>query len=1157
MSLNILKKNRTMQVMFTQRFKFYKGAYYVFLFFAVSGFSYIAFAVPPATPYTPGATLDPGCVPGGVNCTVSILPSGSTGEIQFNASGALSSDTNFFWDNTNKRLGIGTTSPYAKLSVVGETVSEYFTATSTTATSTFGGAFSVGSTTPGGSSLFSVGTSTANLTVNKSTGYVGIGTANPLGPLHVISDISNYNVLFSEASTDVNGVNIVLRKSRGTHASPAVVEGGDVLGTIGAYPYNGSGFDLVGSMRFEAEGAPLGGQQPSSRIVFSTQPISLAGTSPTERMRIDSLGNVGISTTSPWTTLSVSGSSDLGNFGLAGYFTATSTTATSTFGGAFSVGSTTPDGSTLFSIGTSSPLFTVSKNSGNVGIGTASPGDFVSITKSQNAGVTASLENLNSGSSATIALTLKNNIGSIGSFAGFSSSFTLSHFASRVGLLSDVTNGTGFDIIAQKAGDDIRLYTGGTGTANERLRIGSTGNVGIGTTSPYAKLSVVGEVVGAYFTGTTTATSTFGGNLAINGTGTTTSTGGFNISAGCFAISGTCVGGTGGSLTGSGAANRASFWTTASNISYDDAFTWDNTNKRLGIGTTSPYAKLSVVGEVVSSYFTSTSTTATSTFANHISIGSAKEYRVNGVGILTRDASSAIILGDLTGNARGSFALDLQSGRSGVAVVASGADSSAVGSSNTAGGTNSSAFGSVNTVTTGSINASAFGRSNIASNESAASFGTVNDASGNTSSAFGYGNTASNYLTVAFGLSNNVSGSGASAFGSDIINSIASSTMVGPSNTAKLTILFSGNTGIATTSPYSKLTIWGNGTTASTTFEIANNASTTLAKFLDNGTGYFLGNIGIGTTSPWRKLSVTGTVGFDGLTTSVTGNAVCVTANKEITDAGAANCVPSSIRFKENITTLPMGTALDSLRKMAVKTFTYKKEFQMDEQEHIGLIAEDLETIDPRLVVYNKNDGMPWSIHFEEVTGLLVQATQELDMRISAIEARQANTVAIRGSASEWSIDENGKLVVEELEVRGNAKIGSPSRRSGVTLYDDQTGTPYCLTISDGLTKTTSGECGSVITIQSQIPSSPIVEDTTLPESSTTSPPVAPTVTTTESAPLLEPASELSSESVPEQVIIYEPEVAPNQEPMREPISVPVDAISPLKTATTPISISQ
>jgi len=55
---------------------------------------------------------------------------------------ALADSVNFVFDGSN--LGIGTSSPYAKLSVVGQIVGEYFTATSSNATSTFFGNISVG-----------------------------------------------------------------------------------------------------------------------------------------------------------------------------------------------------------------------------------------------------------------------------------------------------------------------------------------------------------------------------------------------------------------------------------------------------------------------------------------------------------------------------------------------------------------------------------------------------------------------------------------------------------------------------------------------------------------------------------------------------------------------------------------------------------------------------------------------------------------------------------------------------------------------------------------------------------------------------------------------------------------------------------------------------
>ncbi len=69
-------------------------------------------------------------------------------------------------------------------------------------------------------------------------------------------------------------------------------------------------------------------------------------------------GKIGIGTSSPLYSLSVEGSSSLGNQALAGYFTATSTTATSTFAGGLTVNSNS---------------LVVDYTTGNVGLGTATP----------------------------------------------------------------------------------------------------------------------------------------------------------------------------------------------------------------------------------------------------------------------------------------------------------------------------------------------------------------------------------------------------------------------------------------------------------------------------------------------------------------------------------------------------------------------------------------------------------------------------------------------------------------------------------------------------------------------------------------------------------------------------------------------------------------
>ncbi|MDZ7586601.1 MAG: hypothetical protein U0946_02505, partial [Patescibacteria group bacterium] len=103
-----------------------------------------------------------------------------------------------------------------------------------------------------------------------------------------------------------------------------------------------------------------------------------------------------------------------------------------------------------------------------------------------------------------------------------------------------------------------------------------SGNVGIGTTAPGAKLEVGGQV------------KITGGTPGANKVLTSDSVG---------LATWETVAGVGG-VTGTGAAGQATFWTGTSTVSGDNAFWWDNTNKRVGIGTTGPNEKLDVVGNI-------------------------------------------------------------------------------------------------------------------------------------------------------------------------------------------------------------------------------------------------------------------------------------------------------------------------------------------------------------------------------------------------------------------------------------------------------------------------------------------------------------------------------------------------------------------------------
>jgi uncharacterized coiled-coil protein SlyX len=93
------------------------------------------------------------------------------------------------------------------------------------------------------------------------------------------------------------------------------------------------------------------------------------------------------------------------------------------------------------------------------------------------------------------------------------------------------------------------------------------------------------------------------------------------------------------------------------------------------------------------------------------------------------------------------------------------------------------------------------------------------------------------------------------------------------------------------------------------------------------------------------------------------GSPVYVDANSKL------GTLTSSKRFKENIE--PMDEASDALFALKPVTFRYKKEIDPAGKSQLGLVAEEVEKVNPDLVVRDK-EGKPYSVRYDQVNAMLL-----------------------------------------------------------------------------------------------------------------------------------------------------------------------------------------
>jgi hypothetical protein len=479
-------------------------------------------------PITSAGTITAGGTLGVANGGTGTGTAFTTGSLVFAGSGGVYSQNNgnLFWDNVNTRLGIGTASPATRLDVV-STFQWRSNTGGTDNINMFSGGAALAYFGPTTSTNLAVITNGAERMRITSGGDIGIGTTSPGGLL----GIAGTTVIGNQATT-------------GTDGTLRLVTAGGVT------------FIQSGQNRTSASAAPL---------AFT----DMNGSS--EWMRLTATGNLGIGTTSPGNKLAVAGgqintvadgtyaialNATTGNVRVVPYSATYSGSALIAFNAGYAGNGPFAIDASLTSFWTNGVERMRVNSSGNVGIGTASPGtplDVTGTTRSGNFRVNAggtvtgagmwgidTILAFNTGSTERMRIDASGNVGigtatpavrldvsgggirgqaldANGSAALFSSSggAALYYDGAGIGVLRAYSNSSG------GAGAITFVASG-----SENMRINATGNVGIGTTTPSARLHVNGGNFFISASGTYTEPAAIGGVIAFDSTN-----GDLNISA--------------------------------------------------------------------------------------------------------------------------------------------------------------------------------------------------------------------------------------------------------------------------------------------------------------------------------------------------------------------------------------------------------------------------------------------------------------------------------------------------------------------------------------------------------------------------------------------------------------------------------------------------
>jgi trimeric autotransporter adhesin len=103
-----------------------------------------------------------------------------------------------------------------------------------------------------------------------------------------------------------------------------------------------------------------------------------------------------------------------------------------------------------------------------------------------------------------------------------------------------------------------------------------------------------------------------------------------------------------------------------------------------------------------------------------------------------------------------------------------------------------------------------------------------------------------------------------------------------------------------------------------------------------------------------------------------------------VNSGGKLGTTPSSRQFKEDIK--PMDKTSEAILALQPVTFRYKKDFDPTGISQFGLVAEEVEKVDPDLVVRDK-EGKPYSVRYDQVNAMLLNEFLKTHRKMEQQEA--------------------------------------------------------------------------------------------------------------------------------------------------------------------------